>query len=354
MSGNTLFGHLATKFGSHPENLATEALTYILHQSTVASMAISTYCRIGSTQVPDGLTYLSQVQDKKDKTIPDIVGIDKDNRKVVIIEAKFWASLTENQPISYLNQLQEGGVLAFVAPGMRLQSLWNELLNRCAEANLKFNEKKIKITEECRFVKLENEKTLMLCSWRSLLNSLHQALNIAGELKISNDTLQLMGLCDQMDNEAFLPIRSDELSPNIGNRIIQYTNLIRDTIQELKSLEIVSTKGRKSSGSMGIYGTSIWIYNVGCYLQFNANLWAKFRDTPLWLTFWGTKSNGNDTSIIRKALSIWETKTPPKCIIDNNELYVPLVLPLGKEKHEVVKNVVDQIAEISELLKGVE
>jgi hypothetical protein len=34
---STLLGHLATKFQAHPENLATEALAYILNRSVSAS-----------------------------------------------------------------------------------------------------------------------------------------------------------------------------------------------------------------------------------------------------------------------------------------------------------------------------
>ncbi len=40
MESSTLLGHLAVKFGHHPENLATEALHYILTRSEAAAEAL--------------------------------------------------------------------------------------------------------------------------------------------------------------------------------------------------------------------------------------------------------------------------------------------------------------------------
>ena len=40
-----------------------------------------------------------------DATRPDLVGKDQAGREVLLIEAKFWAGLTENQPVSYLERL---------------------------------------------------------------------------------------------------------------------------------------------------------------------------------------------------------------------------------------------------------
>lgn len=50
---------------------------------------------------------------------PRLVGFEADRRRVLIVEAKFWAGLTENQPVAYLGQLPQAapGKPLFVAPG---------------------------------------------------------------------------------------------------------------------------------------------------------------------------------------------------------------------------------------------
>ena len=45
MSVNTMFGHLALQFTTHPENLATEALAFVLRNSAAASGAFSVFLR---------------------------------------------------------------------------------------------------------------------------------------------------------------------------------------------------------------------------------------------------------------------------------------------------------------------
>ncbi|MYA41649.1 MAG: hypothetical protein F4Z31_07855 [Gemmatimonadetes bacterium] len=62
---------------------------------------------------------------------PDLVGFDEHGAERLLIEAEFWAGLTENQTLSYLRRLASDGgapgALLFVEPAARLQPLWNEL-----------------------------------------------------------------------------------------------------------------------------------------------------------------------------------------------------------------------------------
>ncbi len=48
----------------------------------------------------------------------------------------------------------------------------------------------------------------MLCvtDWNSLLNVIETELDASGDYRTKSDVIQLKGLCDQMDEEAFLPI----------------------------------------------------------------------------------------------------------------------------------------------------
>ena len=100
----SLLAHLALQFASHPENLAVEALGYLLKESEDTRSSFVGLLRARGIDLPDSLRYSTQVRGK-DATRPDLVGKDRSGREVVLIEAKFWAGLTDMQPISYLDRL---------------------------------------------------------------------------------------------------------------------------------------------------------------------------------------------------------------------------------------------------------
>ena len=97
-----------TAFSAHPENLATEALNYVLRRTPSARAALIQFCAIGASLPPD-LAFQTQVAGD-DQTIPDLVGTDADNVARLVIEAKFWAGLTERQPVQYLQRVRQGGM----------------------------------------------------------------------------------------------------------------------------------------------------------------------------------------------------------------------------------------------------
>ena len=72
---DTLFGHLALRFSSHPENLATEALLYLLNKSRDAKGLFAGYLSGHGQEFPPVTRFNSQVS-SDDNTIPDLVGTD--------------------------------------------------------------------------------------------------------------------------------------------------------------------------------------------------------------------------------------------------------------------------------------
>ena len=92
-SSNTppLLAHLAARFVSQRENLATEALAYILSRSEAARSATIRTFRLLGVDLPDQLTFRTQAADADD-AIPDLVGEDASRKQHLIVEAKFWQS----------------------------------------------------------------------------------------------------------------------------------------------------------------------------------------------------------------------------------------------------------------------
>lgn len=115
------------------------------------------------------LTFQTQMVGQ-DNAIPDLVGVDAAGRPVVIAEAKFWAGLTDNQPLTYINRLPSDvpSVLLFIAPAMRFPTLWPELQQRCRAGG---HPLAVSQTLGTEFVaaRLSDSQTLALASWRSVL-----------------------------------------------------------------------------------------------------------------------------------------------------------------------------------------
>lgn len=186
MQTETLFGHLVTRFSTQPENLATESLSYIINRSNTAKRAFLRYLSQVTVELPENLRFQTQASGE-DSAIPDLVGIDVDGDQVFLIEAKFWAGLTDNQPITYLKRLPENknGILLFIAPALRFQTLWPELLRRCGNGAIVFKQEKA-ISDELNVVHLTANHILTLVSWRSVLSVILQELDATRETKMYN------------------------------------------------------------------------------------------------------------------------------------------------------------------------
>ena len=112
MKKDSLLGEIGLKFVKQTENLASESLNYILGKSPNTRNGFSDLIRVFEKRLSD-VNYSTQVHDQLDNAIPDIIGFNENSQPAVIIEAKFWAGLTKNQPVTYLKRLPENTLLVF-------------------------------------------------------------------------------------------------------------------------------------------------------------------------------------------------------------------------------------------------
>lgn len=348
MATQSLLGHLASRFAVHPENVATESLAYVLQRSPGAKRALLAFIRHLGVPVPENLSFRTQ-ESGPDGSIPDLVGTDSDGRQVVIIEAKFWAGLTDNQPVAYLNRLptESEAILLFIAPALRSTLLWTELLSRCKETNVPLGTER-EISPEVKLRSIRQHHTLALSSWRALLTHLLQTLNVEGDTAAISDVLQLQGICDRMDDDAFLPLRSEELSSSIGARFIQFCGLVDDVANRLVANGLASVLGVKTSTGTGSYFRPMKIYGFGCYLQVNSEHWVRRRLTPVWLSV--RDQDWKSARVVRDTLLSLQLEDPPRILDGNNELLVPMRLPVGVERPQVVDSLFHQVCEVADLL----
>jgi hypothetical protein len=343
----TLFGYLVHRLSPQPENLATEAFAYVLGESPTAKNAFIDLIRNRVRELPGDLEFRTQVVGEG-KEVPDLVGMDALGHEVLITEAKFWAGLTDNQPVAYLRRLPNDrpAALLFLCPQLRVKTLWAELLQRCTDAGL--IPTKLEESGTMLHARFHDSRRLVLTSWPAVLSILDTQLGAKGDDQTRGDLHQLDGLCQLMDSDAFLPITPEDFAPAIPKRIRQYFDLIDDVVSQLEREGLACTKGMLKPGRVDGYRRYMLIRGNGCYVGLRWRLWATERETPFWLRI--QDQNWKTTPELRKALSPLEGEKPPRLIANEGKLYVPLSLPIGKERNAVLLEVANQVRRVAGLL----
>src|SRR3972149_877420 len=356
---NSLFGHLAFGFSNSPENLATEALCFILNRSETSNKAFVRFISQTKATLPSNLKFETQIHISgnssgvpEERNIsgdfrPDFVGKDSSNKHVVIGEVKFGAALTDNQPVTYLKRFTESSVLVFIAPSKRLSLLWSELIRRCKESGLEYQQAII-VDDEFKTTTFDKYPVLALTSWRRVVNSMQHAVEADGDTDTLSDIMQLQGLCNRMDETAFLPVQSEELTSDIGKRILQYCGLVDEITETLVNSGVASTKGLQKTSWSGAYGRYMVVRDHGCLLHFNSHLWNEYGATPIWFQIKkvGTGKNWSFASEAKTKLIKLELEEPSRLIHIEDRLYVPLFIPIGVEKSDIIKYLLKQIQEV--------
>ena len=335
---DTLLAYLVPKLTSKVEDSATEALAYILNRSDASRKALADLVGIGAADIGRVETQ----ETAPDRSRPDLVCFDTSNEKRIIVEAKFWAGLMDNQPNAYLEQLPETGrsALLFVAPDVRINTLWASINDMASEGRIQLEP--VDSPDRIPTARVSGaERHLMLVSWTRMLNGM---LAVAENSDISADVLQLRGLAQRQDEEAFLPLHSEELGPAFARRMSGFVRLVNDA---------VDARGVRQ-GFMSIQGlrATPQQYGYGRYFRFsgteedwwfgiNHEQWATGGDTPLWLTQYE-----RDIKI-----SLEEVIDRTKFRVDGR--WVSIYLKTGVEYDAVLDDVARQLGEIGEAVKHV-
>jgi hypothetical protein len=94
----SLLSHITSSFITQYENVANSGVSYLLNKYVSARNVLQNILEI--ELLPSN--YITELSTNSNGR-PDITGIDAKGNKLVIIEGKFWANLTDNQPINYCN-----------------------------------------------------------------------------------------------------------------------------------------------------------------------------------------------------------------------------------------------------------
>jgi hypothetical protein len=343
----TVLSHIAATV-PQKENLATEALAFILNRSSAARSALAAQL----AQLTGALPPISSVQTQVaagEESRPDIGLLDERGALVGFLEAKFWAALTDAQPGAYLERLREHGheqerVLVMLAPARRAATLRNEVIGRCRSAGSSI------IEQRSTTIVVDGAHVVFL-SWSSLLAALHDA--VLGDQATLSDVMQLEGLVARFETEGFIPLTNADIEDlEVPRRVLALAELVND-ILEVASNEraadgsmLLSTKGLRPTHYLGATGRYAKFEKAGFWLGLSHWQWLRYGRTPLWVRFgrddWGRADE------LRVALRDWIAQTPPRAYVtdDDGAVRVPILIRPGAERDQVIAHATTQLGEL--------
>ena len=342
-----LLSHIVQKrFSSVNEDVATDALQFLLSSSESTRLGLMKILRGVEKDLP-GLHF--QTQDSEDGSRPDMWGYDGSEPRV-FIENKFWAGLTDRQPVAYLEVLatkKQPAVLLVVAPEARRHILWRELQRRLAKAGIQYQTQPDTNTLT---VRTEIGPTLALTSWTRLLGALSQ--QVADDPHVRSDLLQLQTLCDAADEEAFVPFSGEQLTDQTTPALLlQLGQITEAAVQAAVGRGILDVTGLRPQASwdrIGRYARFTGDGGPGFWMGTHLGLWRKQGTSPIWMAF-ARKEFGRASDVMR-SLEPWAAQNEVIVKEYNGDYCVALDLARAVENDEVIRSLADQLADIRRAL----
>ena len=335
----SLLGKFYEMINGSPELLASESLNYILNKSQKANENLVKLINHDNGSNYSEISFLSQVHGENNE-IPDLSGYDKKGTEVIILETKFWASLTGNQPGTYIKRVAVNGTLAFICPDLRIHSLKGEILNALNEANISFTIDKDKI--------LIDKKSILIYSWDNILDAMEMNIDNS-DFEVRSDINQLKGLCERIDNDSFLPLNANDLSPEIPKRILSYNRIINKVIDKLTVDIGLSHKQTKATGQIWGYSRYALIEKLSIALNVDFDHWSQYADTPIWIEI---SIEWKEPEILFKINNEIEKKYGKINTASNGDRpYYPIRIKPGDIEETVINSISDFIKDIYRIYK---
>ncbi len=317
----SLLSHIANNFITQYENVANSSVCYLLNEYPAARQGLANALNM------DAIPTHYETEEAAQSGRPDVTGKDAENNTTVIIEGKFWANLTENQPNGYLDELTAGGKLLFLAPDKRIRSLELELEKR---------------------IDGENDRVLVR-SWNKFLNLIEVENNKNHDANLAGDLTQLKALCQKMDAEGMPPLSESDLDPMNGRLSVQLADVIDECNPIIRGWKHTEFSGYKSTSTK--YGYGFYFRSndfFGCYLYFSNYDWFMGDNRmPICLSVKeGTAGpQFTENKILNHALKIFDPENSW-----DHRLGIPL--KPGMDKNRVVKHIVNRVKQTLEYLNS--
>ena len=325
----SLLAHIAGSFISQYENVANSSIAYLLNTYPTARIALGRI--LGVDDVP--FRYVVEMGAGENGR-PDVTGITENGEKLLIIEGKFWANLTPNQPSNCLKELADGGKVLFLAPVKRQESLTSEVARRIGDPNAL--------------------SSVIVMSWANYLDAVENENAKNPDFSLTSDLTQLRALCARMDVEGMPPLSVSDLDPMNGRITYQLADLLDECRELLWHWAETDFTGVRATGWKLGYGFYFRARGLGCQLFFSSFYWFTTKSaTPYWLTIGDGDFERSEP--ILNALAHWD----PEHTYDDQPIaaYAIRVKP-GMARRSVVDHIIETVQDavnvaVSALTKNV-
>ena len=281
--------------------------------------------------------------------------MDEKGEKHVLIEAKFDAMLTKNQPVQYLKHLpvDRSSVLLVVAPKRRIEPLWEEMMG-LVQASGDFAVGEEAVSESLMSAPVSDCSSLMLVSWEHLLLQLAmRAEEDSGEDTLRSIT-ELQGVVEYEALNAFQAPSKDLADLDEKNRE-RFKQLIDGAIVKGRGESWASTDGYGPGGGVTGYIRYFEIGEVPMWFGYDLRLWECYGG-PLWVGF--QEIAQDNIGAVRDGLRELCAKRPKNFYHDvpawsQKRNYIRIELPRSAEYPKVLEALLVQLREIACALKDV-
>ena len=294
---------------------------------------------------------------------PDMEGCDDHESPYVYVESKFWAGLTENQPVSYIKILARRSrrshptLLLVVVPESNEEAVWGQLTKKLTEEGISTEQPSY--AGIVKYTKTGEGPVLALTSWTKLLSFLESTAS--DDPAARSDLVQLRAFCEQ-EEDASHPVYLEEVTnqrtPALILKLNEIVRKTRDRAIARHVLYMASSKGKErhmsgvSSDYNGIFATVLPNNRYGLWFGLDFRLWKEFGGTPLWVKF-STAVDWGRARDVRRRLENWAT---PKGIVTatkrDGSFVVAIDIPSGEDDDQVVSKILERFKGIqSELSK---
>ena len=333
MTRRSVLAHVALQMTEQRERAATEGLAFLLAQSPAARRAVAAILHLGAATVDSAKAEFAVSEESR----PDIALFGKDGGLVAFVEGKFWASLTEAQPSEYIKRLKEhrGRRLLFVVPARRVLTLGHELASRAGAPPI----------DGRPHWWLADDVEIGIVSWRMVLESIASESSAAGDHDSVSDARQLLGLCEAMEDEAFIPLsRADLEDQETARRVIQLAKLIDDATAAARVAGVLSMDGLRPTHGLFSAGRYVRFGNAILWVGLQHSNWREYGRSPFWAAF-SSSSEGRSEELC-VALSDWLHVTPPRAYRSGEFFLVPLFAEPGVERDVAIRSLVEELRKL--------
>ena len=330
---HTLLSFIAQRHSIGLEDVATDALFFILSHSAPARQALSDL--LGYEGDPLPIAKARPWAADAHGAVPDLACLDDDDNLVALIESKFWAPLTRNQPVTYWQGLPDDrpAVLLFLAPESRVDQggLWDELVERLRNACHELEPAKRQgslITAPAK----AGQRRLMLTTWQLLLDRMAQSAKDDGDAQACFEIAELQGLAASViagDN----PQRDENLK-----------RLIADAVNRVERSGWANTDGLTVGVGFNFHVRYLRLAGANAWLGIDYEAVKQMPDKPLWLSFYGGSNADVDLDTVRGVLG---GLAEPDAEWRRGQARVPITLPEGADHEATLDAIVAELERVA-------